>query len=148
MNHQLTKDEKKAYVMLFQKDSFSYSLVLMAVLMEFVYVISILDAMPVSYILGITVIGNIIMLFLLFTCAVKVNVYNKVWSYVAILCGVYVLIRQFVLIPVLLQPYDRLIQIMLSNLAGAVLLLIAGFVSLKNSKSKAKLQEKLNLTDI
>lgn len=138
--------EKKVYVSLYKKDSLSYSLSLCAILAELVYVISILDVMPVSYLMGVTVMANIAILFALFTCAVKMNVYNKIWAIVAVVLGIYMIIRQFVLVPVLLKPYDRQLIIAAANLIGAVLLIAAGSISKKKSDLRSALLKKF--TDV
>ena len=64
-------------------------MILLATLLEFVYVVSILDVMPVTFMMGVAVIVNIFLLFLLFTCAVKVNVYEIPWAAVSLIVGGY-----------------------------------------------------------
>ena len=142
MEQNLTEKEKQVYVTLYKKDGASYALILLAVLTEFVYAISILDVMPVSFLMGVTVIINIFLLFLLFTCAVKVNVYERQWAVVGLLTGAYMLLRQFVLVPVVLQPYDRTHIILAANVVGAILLFAAGTKSLQKSAKRHKLQQK------
>lgn len=143
MEQNMTEKEKQVYVSLYKKDGASYALILLAVLTEFVYVISILDVMPVSFLMGVTVIVNIFLLFLLFTSAVKVNVYEMQWAVIGLVTGAYMLFRQFVLVPYLLQPYDRIQIILASNVAGAILLFAAGANSLQKSTKRQKLQQKL-----
>ena len=135
--------EKKVYVSLYKKDSLSYALALCAILSELVYVISILDVMPVSFWMGVTVMVNIAMLFALFTSAVKMNVYDKRWSLLAMVLGIYMIIRQFILVPFVLKPYNRQMIIGAANLAGAALLLAAGNISRQKCDKRTKLQKKL-----
>ena len=71
MDNRLLEKEKKAYVSLYKKDVLPYSLILCAILAELIYDIMVLDVMPVNYLMGITVMVNIAILFLLFTCARK-----------------------------------------------------------------------------
>ena len=80
MKPDISEKEKKVYVTLYKKDAPSYAMILLATLLEFVYVVSILDVMPVTFMMGVAVIVNIFLLFLLFTCAVKVNVYEIPWG--------------------------------------------------------------------
>lgn len=143
MKRDVSLAEKKVYVTLYKKDGTSYALALLAVLAEFVYVVSILDVMPVSFLMGITVIVNIFLLFLLFACAVKINVYNTPFAFISLLAGCYMALRAFVLVPLILQPYDRQTVILMANIAGAVLLVTAGTVSFQKSTKRMKLQEKL-----
>ena len=62
-------EEKKTYVTLYRTNGYSYTLTLLAIIAEFVYVTTILDSMPVNFWMGLTVIVNIFVLFLVFTCA-------------------------------------------------------------------------------
>ena len=128
MKPDISEKEKKVYVTLYKKDAPSYAMILLATLLEFVYVVSILDVMPVTFMMGVAVIVNIFLLFLLFTCAVKVNVYEIPWAAVSLIVGGYMLLRQFVLV---------------ANLAGAALLFAAGGNSLRKSSKRRRLQKQL-----
>ncbi len=144
MKAETSLKEKKIQVMLFKKDGFSFAMALLSIAMEFIYVVNILDAMNISWILGVTVLANIFMLFLLFTCAVKINVYEKTWSCVTFAVGIYFLIRQFVIVPNVLQPYENQTTIMIVNLLAAILLLVTGAVSFKNTVQREAMREKLS----
>ena len=144
MNDKMTEKEKKAYVSLYKKDGLSYSLALCAIAAEIVFVVGILDVMEVSFWMGITVMVNIAVLFILFTCAVKMNIYNRTWAIVALVLGVYFLIRQFVIVPGVLKPYERQAMLMAANISGAVCLVLAGVVSMKRTDRRRKLQETLD----
>lgn len=144
MNDKMTEKEKKAYVSLYKKDGLSYSLALCAIAAELVFVVGILDVMEVSFWMGITVMVNIAVLFILFTCAVKMNIYNRTWAIVALVLGVYFLIRQFVIVPGVLKPYERHVMLMAANISGAVCLVLAGVVSMKRTDRRRKLQETLD----
>lgn len=147
MNDKMTEKEKKAYVSLYKKDSLSYSLTLCAIIAELVFVVGILDVMEVSFWMGVTVMVNIAVLFMLFTCAVKMNIYNRTWAMVALVLGVCFLIRQFVIVPGVLKPYDRQTMLMAANISGAVFLVLAGLISMKRSDRRRKLQETLDEQD-
>lgn len=144
MNDKMTEKEKKAYVSLYKKDGLSYSLALCAIAAELVFVVGILDVMEVSFWMGITVMVNIAVLFILFTCAVKMNIYNRTWAIVALVLGVYFLIRQYVIVPGVLKPYERHVMLMAANISGAVCLVLAGVVSMKRTDRRRKLQETLD----
>ena len=144
MNDKMTEKEKKAYVSLYKKDGLPYSLALCAIVAELVFVVGILDVMEVSFWMGITVMVNIAVLFILFTCAVKMNIYNRTWGIVALVLGVYFLVRQFVIVPGVLKPYERQVMLMVANISGAVCLVLAGLVSIKRTNRRRKLQEALN----
>ncbi len=142
MNSMAEKD-KKVYVSLYRKDGLSYSLTLLSIIAELVYVIGILDVIQVSFLMGLTVMINIAVLFALFTCAVKMNVYEKSLAYVAIGLGIYMIFRQVVAVPFILKPYDRQMLIGAANGVGACLLEAAGFISIKRTDRRRRLQEKI-----
>ena len=144
MDNRLLEKEKKTYVSLYKKNSLPYSLVLLAILAELIYVVTILDAMAISYLMGITVILNIIILFGLFTCAMKVSVYHREWAIAGILMGIYMLIRMSVLVPVILKPYAKMTTITAANLIGGIILIIAGMISLQKTDRRQKLQNRLD----
>lgn len=148
MNVNAVSKEKKAHVLLYKKDGSAYALALMSVAAEFVYVVSILDVMPVSFWMGLAIMVNIFMLFMLFTCAVKVNVYEKTWSVITFALGFYMLLRQFVLVPVLLKPYDNHTIILIANLVCAALLFAAGAVSYRKCTMRDKIQAKMESEDV
>lgn len=143
MSSKIDEKEKKAYVSLYKKDGLSYSLTLLAIVAELVYVISILDVIEVSFWMGPAVMINIVMLFALFTCAVKMNIYEKKLAYVAIGLGIYMMARQLTLVPMVLKPYDRQLIIGMANAAGACLMIAAGFVSIRRTDRRRALQKKL-----
>ena len=139
----LEEKQIKVHVSLFRKEKVSYSLTLFAIIAELVYVIGILDVMNKSYWMGITVMVNILMLFLMFTCAVKMNVYDKKWAFIALVVAVYLVIRQLVLVPIVLQPYDRQLLIAVSNFVGAALMAFSGIICIDKSEKRRKLQIEL-----
>lgn len=146
MGGNMEEREKKIYVSLYKKDGLSYSLTLMAIAAELLYVISILDVMEVSFWMGFTVMINIGILFSLFTCAVKMNIYEKKLAIAALGLAVYMVFRQLVLIPLVLKPYDRQMLISAANVTGACLLSAAGCISYYRYDRRQKLQEKLDQT--
>lgn len=144
MNGEISQAEKRVYVTLHKKDGASYALALLATLVEFIYVIAILDVMPVSYLMGLTVIANIFLIFLLFTCAVKMNVYEAGWAVVALAVAGYMVLRALVIVPLVLRPYQRQTMLLLTGLAGAAVLAVAGLGSIRKSTRRRKLQQKLD----
>ncbi|PNV60521.1 hypothetical protein C0033_18565 [Clostridium sp. chh4-2] len=144
MSSKMDEKEKKAYVSLYKKDGLSYSLTLLAIVAELVYVISILDVIEVSFWMGPAVMINIVMLFALFTCAVKMNIYEKKLAFAAVGLGIYMILRQAVFVPFILKPYSRQMIIMAANAAGTCLLVAAGFISIHRTNRRQKLQEKLD----
>ena len=139
--------EKKALVSLYKRDSLSYTLALCGIAAELVYVIGILDVMAVSFWMGVTVMVNIAVLFALFTCAVKMNIYDRWWAGAAVCLGVYMAFRQVILVPVILKPYDRQFLIGAANAAGTVLLVAAGMISQTRSSRRKHMEERLEQSE-
>lgn len=144
MNDKRTEKEKMVYVSLYKKDTFSYALALLATAMEFLYVVVILDSIPISFWMGITVMINIFLLFVLFTCAVKMNIYEMKWAIRGVLIGAYMLLRQFVLVPMILCPTKNTGITSFANFAGAGLLITAGILNLSKAERRAKQQKKIS----
>lgn len=144
MDSRLLEKEKKTYVSLYKKNSLPYSLILLAILAELVYVVTVLDVMAVSYLMGIIVILNIVILFGLFTCAMKVSVYQRSWALGSILLGIYMLLRMSVLVPVVIRPYAKLTTITAANLIGGLILITAGIISLQKTDRRQKLQDQID----
>ena len=147
MNDHLGEKEKKALVSLYKKDGLSYGLALCGIGAELVYVIGILDVMEVSFWMGITVMVNIMVLFGLFTCAVEMNIYDRRWAGAAVCLGVYMILRQLIIVPTILRPYDRQLIIGAANMAGAALLLTAGVMSRTKSLRREGLEARLKESD-
>ncbi len=147
MNDQVMEREKKTLVSLYRKDSLSYTLALCGIAAELVYVIGILDVMAVSFWMGVTVMVNIAVLFALFTCAVKMNIYDRGWAAAAVCLGVYMALRQLVLAPAVLKPYDRQLLIGTANMAGAVLLTAAGVISRTRSSRRRQMEDRLRQSE-
>lgn len=93
--------------------------------------------------MGVAVIVNIFLLFLLFTCGGEGECVRNTLAAVSLIVGGYMLLRQFVLVPFVLQPYDREQIILVANLAGAALLFAAGGNSLRKSSKRRRLQKQL-----
>lgn len=143
MDNKLSVKEKKAYVSLYKKNGLAYGLTLCSILAELIHVIMILDVMAVNYLMGATVMVNILMLFVLFTCAVKVNVYDRKWSAITAGFGIYMFVRAFVLVPYVLKPYGRQTTIAMANVIGGAILIAAGIISARRAARREALQEKL-----
>lgn len=143
MNGKIAEKEKMVYVSLYKKDARSYALTLLATAMQFLYIIIILNSIAMNVWVGATVIINIFLLFFLFTCAVKMNIYQEKWAVRAMLMGAYMLLRQFVLIPVILCPIKNVGVTTFANVAAAVLLIVAGALNISKTERRKKLQAKL-----
>lgn len=136
--------DKKTYVSLYKKNMLPYLLVLLSIIAELIYVVVILDVMNVSYMMGITVMVNIVLLFTLFSCATKISVYHCGWGIAAIGLGGYMLLRMLILVPLVLKPYNRQMLIAGANIVGGVILIVAGFISVKKTLIRQKLQKQLD----
>lgn len=91
--------DKQGKILKYQSNSFSYWLMLLAVLIEIIYVIVFLNKMYVSYLEFPTLIINLIFILFLFLSAMKVKVYSKSWTIINFVFGCYLFVRIFAVIP-------------------------------------------------
>lgn len=136
--------DKKVYVSLYKKNTLCYAFILLATALEFVYVVNVLDKMNISWIMGATVMVNIFLLFMLFTCAVKVNFYSAFWCWVNLAAAAYILLRVAVLIPFVIKPMDGQTRILILNIASIALLTAAGIIGLRRTGKRSALQDALH----
>lgn len=120
----------KTKISLFQKDSISYSLVLFSIIFELVFSVKILDVIETGYLMGVSTLIDIILLFLLFSCAVKVNVYKIKWAIYTLGIAVYAFLRTILIVPFILKPTSKVGELTLYNLLLVAFLSIAGIRSL------------------
>ena len=123
--------EKSILTTFFQDNERAYSITLCSTLVELWYTLSILDVIAVNFLMGIITFVNIALLFTLFTAAVKIKIYSKAWSINAIIIGVYAFIRGFLIIPLVIKPYEELAFNIILNLVLGALLILAGTMTLK-----------------
>lgn len=128
---------KTVKVSVFCKNAFGYGMTLAAILFELVFSIRILDSISVGVMMGISCGINILLLFVLFSVAVKVNVYQIRWAYVGIICAGYALLRAFFLLPVLLKPTAHQSFLFWMTFLEGLLGLSGALVSLVASKKRA-----------
>ncbi len=122
-------NEKKAKILIYKKNAVPYWLILLAICAEVYYTVIILGNMATDYRVGLVIIINIIMIFGMFTCAVKVNVYDMTWSLVAAALAAYVVCRTVYLIPTFVQPTGKQGQIIGANVVQAGLMFVGALIS-------------------
>ena len=123
--------EKKAKISLYKKNTSSYILLLFAVLFEMIYTIVTLNNMTTNYKMGVVILINIVLIFLMFSCAVKVKIYIKKSIYICGCISIYVIVRYLLLIPYFVQPKGQLMTIRISSILTFILCLTATIISYK-----------------
>lgn len=113
--------DKKAQISIYKKNKTSYSLLLLAVLFEMVYTIVILNNMTTNYKMGAVILVNIVIIFLMFSCSVKLNVYDKKSIYLSGMVAVYAFIRLLFIVPMYVRPTGQMMVIRVSNILICVL---------------------------
>lgn len=92
----LSKEEQKdrrSDLSFYVADTLGYWLTLLSVVAEIVYLILLLSVMERTFWVGICILVNIAFLLLLFTIAIKVKNYKKIFSYFSIVFGLYCILR-------------------------------------------------------
>ncbi len=127
---------KNPEILIYKKNTLPYKILLLSILAEVVYLASILDNMIASFMLGITIMVNILILFTMFTCAIKINMYNEFWNKIGFTVGIYLLLRIIIFIPFILKPVDRLEIITLSSIVQCALVFSASVISLIQTRKR------------
>lgn len=128
---------KSVKVSVFCRNGLGYALTLAAILFELAFSVKILDSIGVGVLMGVSCGLNIILLFVLFSVAVKENVYRTDWCLVGIACGAYALLRGFVLLPLVLKPVENQGMLFASTCVCGALVLAGALVSLVRSRRRA-----------
>ncbi len=134
----MAKSERRLY----QKNTIGYLLVLLHIALNVVYTIFSLNNMPVDYWIGIFIIITIAMLLLGFLTAVKVQSYSMVWSFAAVLLGIFQLSRLLFAPDI---PSGSLNTFLFTVLiVSAVLCFAGGVISIRESRTRKKLVKQYN----
>lgn len=136
------KNEQNTNLSFYKLDSGNYWLILLVTAIELYYLIILLAMMERSFYVGIVILFNIGVLLFLFTCAIKVRAYKKVFSYSMMAYGIYCALR-FAIIPLLMKVdlyngSSKMWQIIICLIISGVISIMAGF----NSMLKCNLQIK------
>lgn len=115
---------------LFRKNALPAQLILLSIVFELLFAVRVLDVMKIDYLMGISTFTDIVLLFLLFTCSVKVGVYSRLWTWVTLALALFALLRAVVLVPFVLKPLDDQVRLQLWNAGLFLCLAVAGLRSL------------------
>lgn len=135
--HRLTRVK----LTLFRKNALPAQLILLSILFELIFSIRVLDVMKIDYLMGISTFTDILLLFLLFTCSVKVGVYSRFWTWMTLVLALFALLRAVVLVPFVFKPLDDQVRLQLYNAGLFLCLAVAGLRSLVVSHRRQALME-------
>ncbi len=130
---------KNKEILKYTVNKHSYVLILLAIVINTLFLILNLNAMNVEYSIGIYILSNILITMLWFLLAVKIQTYDKLWTYIAIGFAAYSSLR----ILMLPQGTSAILSNMtvISYVVTSVLLLWSALVSLKKIKEKSDAYE-------
>lgn len=136
------KNEQNTNLSFYKLDSGNYWLILLVTAIELYYLIILLAMMERSFYVGIVILFNIGVLLFLFTCAIKVRAYKKVFSYLTMAYGVYCALR-FAIIPLLMKVdlyngSSKMWQIIICLIISGVISILAGFNSMLKCNRQVK----------
>jgi hypothetical protein len=126
---------------LFRKNALPAQLILLSIVFELMFAVRVLDVMKIDYLMGISTFADILLLFLLFTCSVKVGVYSRFWTWMTLALALFALLRAVVLVPFVLKPIDDQVWLQLWNAGLFLCLAVAGLRSLVVSHRRQALME-------
>ena len=136
------KNEQNTNLSFYKLDSGNYWLILLVTAIELYYLIILLAMMERSFYVGIVILFNIGVLLFLFTCAIKVRAYKKVFSYSMMTYGIYCALR-FAIIPLLMKVdlyngSSKMWQIIICLIISGVISIMAGFNSMLKCNRQIK----------
>lgn len=136
------KNEQNTNLSFYKLDSGNYWLILLVTAIELYYLIILLAMMERSFYVGIVILFNIGVLLFLFTCAIKVRAYKKVFSYSMMAYGIYCALR-FAIIPLLMKVdlyngSSKMWQIIICLIISGIISIMAGFNSMLKCNRQIK----------
>ena len=136
------KNEQNTNLSFYKLDSGNYWLILLVTAIEHYYLIILLAMMERSFYVGIVILFNIGVLLFLFTCAIKVRAYKKVFSYSMMAYGIYCALR-FAIIPLLMKVdlyngSSKMWQIIICLIISGIISIMAGFNSMLKCNRQIK----------
>lgn len=136
------KNEQNTNLSFYKLDLGNYWLILLVTAIELYYLIILLAMMERSFYVGIVILFNIGVLLFLFTCAIKVRAYKKVFSYSMMAYGIYCALR-FAIIPLLMKVdlyngSSKMWQIIICLIISGVISIMAGFNSMLKCNRQIK----------
>lgn len=136
------KNEQNTNLSFYKLDSGNYWLILLVTAIELYYLIILLAMMERSFYVGIVILFNIGVLLFLFTCAIKVRAYKKVFSYSMMAYGIYCALR-FAIIPLLIKVdlyngSSKMWRIIICLIISGVISIMAGFNSMLKCNRQIK----------
>ncbi len=134
MSGEVDRKQKLTEISLYQTSDTAYKLVLFSVLFEIYYVITVLGSMEINFMVGVVTMTNIVIMFSLFTIAIKVNVYSELWTKIGYGLSVYLAVRILVLLPSLIKPFANQTAIYASSIITFALLFLGCITSTQKIK--------------
>lgn len=136
------KNEQNTNLSFYKLDSGNYWLILLVTAIELYYLIILLAMMERSFYVGIVILFNIGVLLFLFTCAIKVRAYKKIFSYFMMAYGIYCALR-FAIIPLLIKVdlyngSSKMWRIIICLIISGVISIMAGFNSMLKCNRQIK----------
>lgn len=136
------KNEQNTNLSFYKLDSGNYWLILLVTAIELYYLIILLAMMERSFYVGIVILFNIGVLLFLFTCAIKVRAYKKVFSYLMVSYGIYCALR-FAIIPLLMKVdlyngSSKMWQIIICLIISGFISIMSGFNSMLKCNRQIK----------
>lgn len=136
------KNEQNTNLSFYKLDSGNYWLILLVTAIELYYLIILLAMMERSFYVGIVILFNIGVLLFLFTCAIKVRAYKKIFSYLMMTYGIYCALR-FAIIPLLIKVdlyngSSKMWRIIICLIISGVISIMAGFNSMLKCNRQIK----------
>lgn len=140
------KEEQKINLTFYKANVSSYWLTLSVILVTLVYLVEMLSMMERTFWIGIFILINIAFLLFLFTAAIKLKNYIKLFSYLIFAFGIYTILRIGVIVPFIMNVsllptaddanFMAKIVIILVNIYSCIVSFYIGISSLRKVKKQ------------
>lgn len=135
------KDDFNTDLTFYKSNGLCYWLVLLAAVLDLVYLIQLLSVIEKNIWIGVSILFNIAVLLFLFTSAIKIKNYKKTFNIPVIVFGFYTVARVFGILPHLVGVNYSLIGnakyfIIICSLLISVLCIISSLISMKLIKKQ------------
>ena len=151
-----TKEDRETDLTFYRANISSYWFTLSIILFTLLYLVEMLSMMERTFWVGIFIIVNIALLLFLFTAAIKLKNYVKIFSYLMMVFGVYTMLRTFVIIPFIMgvnifptsnDAYlTSKIIVMIVNIYSCIISLYVGITSLRRIKKQEQYMKEGKIT--
>lgn len=131
--------------MVYQENKKGYNLIMIFIILNFSYMLKMLNNMPTTYRLGIFTMINILLLLLAFLLAVKVKTYSIMWSYIGFLVTFFQVLQMLSIKCFLGKDPELSMYIVLG--LSVLFVALGSIISVKVSKERTQFMQEYEINE-